>query len=81
MQNSEDPDPVHGEVLFRLMGYPVHKGDLAIFRDDPDMFDAPIDRAGVVIDYVWDDDAMTHLVLFLVDGQILRLVRNHIRLP
>lgn len=61
-------------ILFRLRGIPVYQGTLATLLRDPE-------KVGIVLDHIWDGDAQTHLVHFLLDGQVILVTRSDIRLP
>lgn len=71
---------MNDHVLFRIRGEPVYSGTLVIFVEDPDLPGYPIERVGIVIDFKWDDDYRMHVVHLLVDGRVLHVGRDEIRI-
>ena len=74
MSSSNESPAACEVILFRLRGIPIYQGTLAILLRDPE-------KVGIVFDHLWDQEAQTHLVHFLLDGQVILVTRSDIRLP
>jgi hypothetical protein len=68
------------DVLFRVRGEPAYIGSLIAFIEDPDVPGYPVEHVGIILDFRWDDDYNMPVVHVLVNGRILHVGREEVRI-